>query len=83
MAKEEEELGVAEGAENALKFLKIPNSISQAERKKMLNLKKKGDICLTSLKLRKCFRLSCGPAFAFIRTFVLEKLQSPRKLYAI
>lgn len=83
MAKEEGESGVAEGAENALKFLKIPNSISQTELKKVLNLKKKGDICLTALKLRKCFRLSCGPAFAFIRTFVPEKLQSPRKLYAV
>lgn len=83
MAKEEEEEGVALGAENTLKSLKIPNSISQTERKIVLNLKKKGDICLTALKLRKCFRLSCGPAFVFIRTFILEKLQSPRKLHAV
>lgn len=45
MVKEEEEVGVALGAENALKSLKIPNSISQTECKKVLNLKKKGDIC--------------------------------------
>lgn len=82
MVKDVEEVGVAEGAENALKSLKIPYNISQTGCKKVLNLKKKDDICLTALKLRKCFCLSCGPAFV-VRTFILEKLQSPRKLHAV